>query len=118
MNKVLFASAILVAALSSGAVMAGGGGSGSKGGGYGGGSGGMQGAGQGSMQGGGYGQTTQQKSNQAVKRSSGSGSELQAQERLRLEQHDGAKQMEGDHDALKMQTQDRQQLQYDFGSQK
>jgi hypothetical protein len=106
MNKALFSTAVLVAALASGAAMAGGGGSGSKGG------------GQGGTQGGGYGQMTQQKSNQPVKQSNGTALESQEQERLRLEQHEGAKQMEGDHDALKTQTQDRQQLKYDSGSQK
>lgn len=108
MNKALFSTAVLVAALASGAAMAGGGGSGSKGG------------GQGSTQGGGYGQMTQQKSNQSVKQYNGTALESreQEQERLRLEQHEGAKQMEGDHDALKTQTQDRQQFKYDSGSQK
>ncbi len=98
MRKDIFASAVLVAALSSGAVMAGGGGSGAKGG------------GQGAMQGGGYGQMTQQKSSPSYQQSGGSAWEVQAreQQRLQLEQHEGAKSMDGDHAATQTRTQDRQ----------
>jgi hypothetical protein len=93
-NNALFAGAVLVAALSSGGVIAGGGaGSGIKGGSPD----GMRGDGQ----------MAQLNGGEAVRRSSGADLKLEAQGCMRLNEQDGAKHVVRDHAAVRPQAQDR-----------